>query len=64
MALYSKGPVLLHELAERIGRERFLDWCSELMRQEVRSTAQALEVLTALEGEEVAQWFRGLLMSR
>ena len=29
--LYSKGPLLLHELAERLGQQSFLDWCQSLL---------------------------------
>jgi hypothetical protein len=64
MALYSKGPVLLHELAERIGREGFLAWCRELVRSDVSTTDEALRLLGILEGESTAQWFRALLQSQ
>jgi hypothetical protein len=64
MVLYSKGPVLLHELAERVGREQFFNWCRELVRREVNSTDQALDVLGELEGEGVRDWFGGLLRYR
>jgi len=55
--LYSKGPVLLNELAERISQPRFLAWCQRLALQEVGSTEEALEDLRALEGEAVSDWF-------
>jgi len=64
MVLYSKGPVLLHELAERVGRERFFNWCRELVQREVSTTGQALAVLGELEGEETRDWFGGLLKAR
>jgi hypothetical protein len=47
----------LDELAERISRPRFLTWCRELSRQEVGSTEQALEILRALEGDAISDWF-------
>jgi hypothetical protein len=64
MVLYSKGPVLLHELAERVGRVRFFNWCRELVQREVNSTAKALDVLGELEGDEVREWFGDALRSR
>ena len=64
LALYDKGPVLLHELAVRVGTENFLTWCRELVRGEVRSTEQALNVLGTLEGEATERWFREQLVMR
>jgi hypothetical protein len=64
MALYNKGPVLLHELAERVGRESFLTWCRALVRREVASTDRALSVLSELQGEANKQWFQQLLTTR
>jgi len=64
MVLYGKGPVLLHELSEKVGREGLLSWCRELIRTGANSTDQALDVLAELEGEPTAEWFRELLESR
>ncbi len=64
MVLYSKGPVLLHELAERVGRERFFSWCGELVQREVNTTEHALAVLGELEGEGVREWFEGEIKGR
>ncbi len=64
MVLYNKGPVLLHELAARVGTGNFLAWCAELVRRRVSSTDQALDVLAALEGEATERWFREQLVTR
>jgi aminopeptidase N len=62
--LYNKGPTLLDELAERVGRERFLTWCRELVRRDVDSTVELLDGLAEQEGEATSLWFRELLTSR
>jgi len=60
--LYDAGPVLLHQLSERISEPRFLDWCRALAARDVRSTTEALAVLREREGEEVAAWLESRLM--
>jgi hypothetical protein len=62
--LYSKGPILLDELADRVGLAAFLDWCRRLVQLEIGSTEEALDVLADLEGEPTSRWFRHLLMTR
>ena len=64
VVLYNKGPVLLHELAERIGREQFFNWCRELVEREVNATDRALDVLGELQGDSVRNWLREALTSR
>ena len=64
LVLYSKGPILLDELADRVGLEAFLDWCRRLVQLEIGSTEEALGVLADLEGEPTSRWFRQLLMTR
>jgi len=63
LALYSKGPVLLHELVGRIGVDEFLAWCKQLVQLEVDSTEEALGVLADLEGAATSQWFRQRLQT-
>jgi hypothetical protein len=55
--LYSKAPVLLSELEQRVGRERFLKICRVFLRQEDRSTCSLLRVLADIDGEGTALWF-------
>jgi aminopeptidase N len=62
--LYSKGPLLLHELAERVGRSAFLDWCHALVDREIRTTDGALALLREQEGAETGQWFEDNLRRR
>lgn len=61
--LYNKGPVLLHELATKIGNDSFLALCREVVSQEVRRTGQLLEILRYLEGDVVKNWFEEGLTS-
>ncbi|UCD25404.1 MAG: hypothetical protein JSW51_05675, partial [Gemmatimonadota bacterium] len=61
LVLYSKGPVLLDRLADRIGVDRFLEWCRQLVQREVSSTDMALDLLAQLEGNATSRWFRELL---
>jgi hypothetical protein len=61
--LYDKGPVLLHELAQRIGEREFLLLCREMVRSKVTSTDGFLEVLQNRAGEEVRVWFERMLRS-
>lgn len=62
--LYRKGPVVLHKLEMSIGYEGFLAVCREMVLREVRSTAQFLEVLGCLEGEEVRKWVEEMLKTK
>jgi len=59
--LYNAGPVLLDQLATRISRDRFVEWCRELVRSEVRSTEHALEVLREMEGAGASEWLESSL---
>ncbi|MBD3232449.1 MAG: hypothetical protein GF315_01855 [candidate division Zixibacteria bacterium] len=53
--LYNKGPVLLHKLAVKIGNERFIALLKELIKTNVGSTAEFLNVVERMEGIEVRQ---------
>jgi aminopeptidase N len=59
--LYAKGPIVLHELATKIGQPRFLVMCQHLVAQEANSTAALLALLGKLEGPEIKQWLVGRL---
>jgi hypothetical protein len=62
--LYSKGPLLLHELAERIGQPAFLDWCRSLVSNNNATTDAALALLRDQEGTETSEWFEEILKQR
>lgn len=62
--LYSKGPVLLYELEEKIGKVNFLEFCRRLVANNITSTEGLLKILGNLEGDEVKIWFEILLKTR
>jgi hypothetical protein len=59
--LYHKGPLLLHDLAERIGRRRFIDLCRAMQWSEVRSTAHFLDLLEEVEDSAIRGWLEDTL---
>jgi len=61
--LYSKGPLLLHQLSGRIGGEAFKLLCKEMVRTSVSSTDSFLSLLEKHHGSETRAWFEGLLKS-
>jgi len=64
IALYSKGPVLLNELSEKIGNTHFLALCREMVCRDVASTRQMLALLEEHEGKEISVWFEEMLKTR
>ena len=62
--LYSKGPVLLYELEEKIGKVNFLEFCRRLVANNITSTEGFLKISGNLEGDEVKIWFETLLKTR
>jgi hypothetical protein len=64
LILYSKGPVLLHQLVKKIGDARFLNVCRQMIVQKVSSTNQFIEILCALEGHEVGKWMENNLKTK
>jgi hypothetical protein len=59
--LYSKAPLMLFNLEEKIGKDRFLTLCNELIKQNVNTTNEFLSILKIMEGEETANQFEDLL---
>lgn len=59
--LYDRGPLLLHDLAERIGYRRFVDLCRAMQWSEVRSTAHFLDLLEELEDRATRLWMEEAL---
>lgn len=62
--LYHKGPLLLHELAERISHRRFFDLCRGMQWAGVRTTSHFLDLLAELEGEDTRSWMEAALKSQ
>ena len=61
--LYDKGPVLLHQLSNRIGEEEFLLLCKEMVRTRVSNTESFLMSLEKNHGSKIKNWFEDLLKS-
>lgn len=59
--LYSKGPILLHLLEQRIGRDDFHSLCKEMVRSSISSTKDFLNLLRKNYGIEFRDWFEDLL---
>jgi aminopeptidase N len=61
--LYSKGPVLLHLLEQRIGRDKFNAVCKEMVESNTSSTEDFLNLLLKNHGTALRDWFEDLLRS-
>lgn len=59
--LYGKGPLLLMELEERVGRPIMDRLVAQVAKERVRTTADFLTILSALSSADVARWFDGRL---
>lgn len=59
--LYNKGCVYLHDLCVRIGEPAFIELSRNLARRREKSTRLLLDLLSSTSGEDVSQWFQGLL---
>ena len=59
--LYSKGPVLLNELEEKIGNKSFIYLCKARLSNDVKNTSDFLNLLKDSEGQEIADWFEQTL---
>jgi hypothetical protein len=54
--LYDKGPLLLHELAVKIGYTRFFELCRAMLWSGVTTTRHFLDLLEEVEDAPVRQW--------
>ena len=64
LVLYSKGVVLLNELDDKIGNNRFLELCSERISLNINNTNDFLKLLRDREGKEIGDWFEQSLKTR
>lgn len=55
--LYDQGPIFLHDLAQRIGYRRFLDFCRARLWSGVTDTHHLLDLLEEIENLETRNWF-------
>lgn len=56
-ALYDQGPLLLHDLAERVGYRHFLDICRARLWGGVLDTQHFLDVIGEVENIATRDWF-------
>jgi hypothetical protein len=59
--LYQKPPVLLHQLSERIGAGNFKELCKNMVKLNVSSTDDFLQLLEKNDGIDTKNWFENLL---
>ena len=59
--LYEKGPLILHKLEKRIGRIKFLEFLSELFKQNIKSTYDLLNLLEYITSKEIRTYFENEL---
>ncbi len=62
--LYNKGPVLLFELEQIIGHKEFVNFCSELITNNIRTTSELLKLLETTKGQDVSENFEKMLKTR
>ncbi|MFO7769368.1 MAG: hypothetical protein R6W82_10505 [bacterium] len=62
-ALYDLAPLLLHQLEEEIGTERFLAVCRDMLEEEAGLTASFLGILETRAGQHIAAVFEAKLAS-
>lgn len=58
---YNKGPLLLHRLHQRIGKENYLAFLRHLQRADVGTLSGMLEVLGTVTSPSTADWFENKL---
>jgi aminopeptidase N len=62
--LYSKGVILLSELEEKIGYERFLKLCRARLNGNIKNSQEFLNLLEEREGIEIKEWFEQSLKTK
>ena len=60
--LYSKAPVLLHQLEQKTGKNEFKELMRLMLEKEVSDTEQFLHLLGEQQGRDKREWFKALLM--
>lgn len=58
---YRKGPLILHRLEGRIGRETFARFVTRYMVERVETTPELLSILGEVAGRDVRSWFEEAL---
>jgi hypothetical protein len=60
---YDKGPILLHQLAEKIGFETFLSLCQAMREKQIAETAAFLDLLEDHTGTAIRDWMGAQLQT-
>ena len=61
--LYSKAPVLIYQLEQKIGKKAFNKLIQTMQKKEVATTRQFLILLEDQEGSKIKEWFKNQLMN-
>ena len=61
VVLYWKGSIILNRLDGELGRERFFDFLSELLKRNIKSTEQFLSLLEEMSSKETRDNFEAML---
>jgi hypothetical protein len=64
IVLYSKGPILLSELENKVGGEKFKEICRQMILKKVTRTQQFLQILCEFESDEISNWVETYLKTR
>jgi hypothetical protein len=56
-ALYSKGVILLNELEQKVGENKFLELCRSRVDKKTNNTSDFLNLIKDICGKEIADWF-------
>ena len=64
LVLYCKGAVLLNELEEKIGNDRFLKLCQARINKNINNSQDFLNLLNDREGKEIKEWFEQSLKTK
>jgi hypothetical protein len=59
--LYSKAPILLNKLNQKIGNEKFRRLCKNMISKDISTTKDFLKELTKISNENIAGWFKNML---
>ena len=62
--LYEKGALILCDLEEKIGTDKFLDFLSQVSSNKIHATDQLLELAEKQLNSEIAFWLESQLRER
>ena len=62
-ALYNKGALLLYDLSQKVGEEKFFDFMQGVAEREIPSTEQLLKYAEDTLGSDVKEWIENRIKS-